>query len=80
MDNSYSENIVIVIGILYLIYPWIIDFKMKYKLFIMSIGLAIVLLNLIIDNIIANNISFVLMLLPMVLMRFKFNKMIKEEN
>uniref|UniRef100_UPI00404B71C0 hypothetical protein n=1 Tax=Flavobacterium sp. TaxID=239 RepID=UPI00404B71C0 len=77
MDNSFGENITLIVGVLYFIFPWMISFKIKYKLAFMFFGITIVLLNLIKDSSIINMLLVILMLIPLVMMRFKFDEMIK---
>jgi hypothetical protein len=75
--SEYTSIIIYIVALTYLLWPFLLNFKNKFKIIFCLVGLIIILLNYFNQFLVSKILIIFLLLFPLILLRFKFDSMIK---
>jgi len=75
--SEYTSVVIYIVAITYLFWPFLLNFKKKFKILFCSVGFVIILLNYFNEFLISKILITFLLLVPLILLRLKFDSMKK---
>jgi hypothetical protein len=75
--SEYTSEIIYIVAITYLLWPFLLNFKNKFKILFCLVGLVIILLNDFNEFLLSKILITFLLLVPLILLRFKFDSIRK---